>query len=162
MMIAVTRLNPGAVKILLEKGVDVNEADRSGKTPLMRVICRGESVYWEHGDLFTLKRNILEIGKQLINHGADTSLTDEDGKTALDYALKYKVYDVALVLLFLDESPPKYAKRFLHNYDPVNNAIPNSLKPKPKRKRNYYRRFNRIRNQTKRYSPYLKYKALLY
>ena len=59
--------------LLLKKGVDP-EINCKGKTPLM----------------YTAKYGKLDFAKKLIAHGASLTSKNERGRTALDYAKKYK------------------------------------------------------------------------
>ncbi len=54
----------------MENGSDPNAPDNTGATPLYLAIKQGS----------------LEIGKQLIEHGADMAILRSDGKSALDLA----------------------------------------------------------------------------
>ncbi len=54
----------------MENGSDPNALDNTGATPLYLAIKQGS----------------LEIGRQLIEHGADTAIIHSDGKSALDLA----------------------------------------------------------------------------
>lgn len=58
------------MRVLLDKGADVNAKDKKGMTPLMRAARSGE----------------FDIVRVLIERGARISEEDEIGKTALDYA----------------------------------------------------------------------------
>jgi hypothetical protein len=55
------------IDILIKAGVDVNNIDNKGKTPLMDAVDYGEP----------------EHVKMLLHHGADINIVDNDGKTAL-------------------------------------------------------------------------------
>lgn len=58
-------------KILLEQKADVNQQNKEGETPLMKIAAAGNK------DLFTL----------LLEHGADTEIKDKKGKTAINQIL---------------------------------------------------------------------------
>lgn len=62
----------GAVRLLLERGADVNYRGVYGRTPL-------------HQAAFSGFRRIAEL---LLDHGADTDAVLQDGSTALFYAAK--------------------------------------------------------------------------
>ena len=58
------------VKMLLDRGGNVNERDLSGTTPLIAAV----------------RHNKVEIAEELLRRGADSKLKDEKGRTALDTA----------------------------------------------------------------------------
>lgn len=61
-----------ALKLLLSKGVGINDPDNTGITPLMASVYNYDS----------------DIAEFLLKSGADPNLKDKSGKTALDWALK--------------------------------------------------------------------------
>jgi ankyrin repeat protein len=65
------------IKLLLEKGANLNALDGSGSTPLITAI-----KYGDHLDNMRLLKNI----KLLLEYGADVDVRDNFGKSALDYA----------------------------------------------------------------------------
>lgn len=72
---AVTYNNMFMVKLLLEKGKDVNDITRkSGFTPLMAAVCYGR----------------YEIFRMLLDAKADVSAVERKGMTALDFARKMR------------------------------------------------------------------------
>ncbi|MDO4200272.1 MAG: ankyrin repeat domain-containing protein [Clostridia bacterium] len=72
---------------MLDNGARINEVDYEGHTALMMSAIRQNS----------------DAVKFLLERGADASLRDKDGKTALDFALEEKnflmSFDVTLVAL---------------------------------------------------------------
>jgi ankyrin repeat protein len=69
------------VKLLVDKGANLNAKDQNGQTPLMKTAASGQ----------------LDIVKILVERGADLTLTDERGDTALSMAskgLRSKVVDL--------------------------------------------------------------------
>jgi ankyrin repeat protein len=60
------------IHYLVESGADLNLGDKSGMTPLMWAIGRGDDG--------------IDLVKYLIAHGADLSVTDKDGATAITFA----------------------------------------------------------------------------
>ena len=70
--------------IFLEKGVDVNRRDDQGMTALML-----------NADHYCFK----DVIKPLIQAGADIQVADNDGNTALHYALQYGDQGVARYLI---------------------------------------------------------------
>ena len=72
---AVTYNNMFMIKLLLEKGKDVNDVTRkSGFTPLMAAVCYGR----------------YDIFKVLLEAGADISAVERKGMNALDFAKKMR------------------------------------------------------------------------
>jgi len=72
---AVTYNNMFMVKLLLEKGKDVNDVTRkSGFTPLMAAVCYGR----------------YEIFRILLEAGSDTTAVERKGMTALNFAQKMR------------------------------------------------------------------------
>jgi len=70
------------VGLLVKKGVDVN-GYAFGKMPLI---------------VWCAKNNLPKSAEILIKHGADTKVADENGSTALDYALVEKEYGLVKIL----------------------------------------------------------------
>ena len=68
------------VKIAVENGADLNFAPNEYHNPLL-FACGGDGSY--------------EIAKYLIEKGADTSVKDSDGKTALDHAIEQEFKKLA-------------------------------------------------------------------
>jgi len=84
---AITYDNIELLNFLLEKGVDVNTTNRrSGFTALMAAACYGR----------------VEIAKILLDHGADQTVRDSKGFSAIDFARKMNKKSI-LVLLDYDE-----------------------------------------------------------
>ncbi|KAI3578582.1 ankyrin repeat-containing domain protein, partial [Fusarium oxysporum f. sp. albedinis] len=88
------------VQVCLAKGVDVNWEDPSGNTALIEAILgyRGPTPTTEprEGHLSTLRL--------LLAHGADTSLVDERGKTALEWASEKGHREIEQVLMEHDKA----------------------------------------------------------
>jgi hypothetical protein len=95
-----------AVKILLEKGADPNTRDSDGRNALMVMSMEYVSVgrrYWlgprsrpqvDNGDA-TLKF----IGEALLQAGCDVNATDNNGRTPLMYAARYRRQTAVQLLL---------------------------------------------------------------
>ena len=66
-------MNGEFVKLLVDKGADLNAGDKDGMTALMHVA----------------KKRDLNILKFLIIKGADVNVKDKNGRTALSHALSY-------------------------------------------------------------------------
>ena len=77
------------VKVLLDRGVDVNSPDQQGRTALM------EAAFGNHCDVVNL----------LIDRGADINATDRDGWTALMEASSKGFYDIVKVLMSKGADP---------------------------------------------------------
>ena len=76
--------NQNICKILLENGGDPNSRNKSGETPLITAVLWGK------------KDNVLE----LINHGADTKITDNNGKSPEYYASEKGYTEILEILLW--------------------------------------------------------------
>jgi ankyrin repeat protein len=76
---AVGSRNADSVALLLERGADVNARQQVGYTPLMGAAASGR------GDIADL----------LLQHGADTALLSDDGKTAADIAREHGHVELA-------------------------------------------------------------------
>lgn len=88
---AITYTNIPLVRLLLEKGIDVNKTQRrSGFTPLMAAACYGR----------------VEVAKILIEHGANKDLVDFKGFSATDFARKMNKKSILEVLDY-DPNAPK-------------------------------------------------------
>jgi ankyrin repeat protein len=75
--------SPVTIPTLLDWGLDVNAQDDEGMTPLMNAVSHNEMMrnVWSTG-----KRTPLATVDLLLEKGADCSITNKDGKTALDIA----------------------------------------------------------------------------
>ncbi len=83
--------HPELVSVLIEHyGLDVNARGYKQKTPLISAVC-----YEVDSQDEQITKQIVE---QLLAHGADATATDEDGKTAYDYAVERGYNDVAALL----------------------------------------------------------------
>lgn len=71
--LAIISGNLPLVETILKKGGEVNHVDENGVTPLMHAT----------------SRNLVDITKLLLAHGADTSPKDKTGLSAADWAMKY-------------------------------------------------------------------------
>ncbi len=81
---------PDAIKLLLEKGANVNRQDVRGMTPLML------SIGNDHPD--------IRVVNLLLEHGADVKLKSKAGETALDWARKFN-HPQVLAALHLTAAP---------------------------------------------------------
>lgn len=69
---------------LLESGLDINALDKEGRTPL-------------HVITYSLVSRVT-TAKFLLENGADATLKDDNGMTALDYAKKYRKTELVQLL----------------------------------------------------------------
>jgi ankyrin repeat protein len=75
------------VRLLIEKGADLNDRDKNEKTALMLV----------------LERRYFKMAEFLIQHGADLNFADKDGNTALMIASR-RFYRVEIVQMLLEKN----------------------------------------------------------
>ena len=75
--------HPEIVRLLLERGADVNAKDGGGQTAVSL------AARWGRADLMNV----------LLDHGADTSIRDDHGRTLLHYAAQYDHVDVMRELI---------------------------------------------------------------
>ena len=73
-------IRPSIVKALLEAGIDVNKQNSRGCTALHDLTHYGGV----HDEDYLLQEDI-SLARLLLSHGADVSITDENGKTVVDY-----------------------------------------------------------------------------
>lgn len=125
---------PEVIKLLLDKGVDIDSFNNSGNTPLIVAANRGEiktiEVLLKHGaninkrkdgDSTALSRGVhhINVVKLLLDGGADPNIADEFGKTPLWYASAYKG-NIDIVNLLLENGADvtvqanKYKETLLH------------------------------------------------
>ena len=76
------RGNIDIVRMLIEKGADVNVQNKNGTTPLMFASFDGHT----------------EVARMLIENGADVNIKSDNGKTALKYAMKYNKKKIVSLL----------------------------------------------------------------
>ena len=82
-MVATYNGHPEVAKYLIEKGADVNHADKNGATALLGAAQEGHP----------------EVAKYLIEKGADVNHADKDGDTALKFAAKEGHLEIAKYLI---------------------------------------------------------------
>lgn len=125
---------PEVIKLLLDKGADIDSFNNSGNTPLIVAANRGEietiEVLLKHGaninkrkggDSTALSRGVhhINVVKLLLDGGADPNIADEFGKTPLWYASAYKG-NINIVNLLLENGADitvqakKYKETLLH------------------------------------------------
>ena len=75
--------HPEIVRLLLERGADVNAQDGGGQTPVSL------AARWGRSDLMDI----------FLAHGADTSIRDDQGRTLLHYAAQYDHVEVMRALI---------------------------------------------------------------
>ncbi|MBU1017440.1 tetratricopeptide repeat protein [Patescibacteria group bacterium] len=95
LMMATFSGNENSVRRFLKQGIDVNEVDETGYTPLM----------------LAAENGFTHIVKILIDHKADWKLKDKKGETALDKACRVGHNEVAAILAF------KWGNKASHDRD---------------------------------------------
>jgi len=74
----------GVVKLLIEKGANINLKDLDGWTPL----------------IFAVNSNRIDVVPFLIDNGADLNITANTGYTALHYAVRISKVNITKLLLY--------------------------------------------------------------
>jgi ankyrin repeat protein len=98
---AVGTANNGAViRLLLANGANPNIQDSLGRTPLMKAIGSGATRYPATGYIDTTRSTqYIDNVRALIEGGADVSLKDQAGATALTFARTYGHPEMVALLL---------------------------------------------------------------
>ena len=99
------------VKKLIQEGADVNKKDEFGYTPLQKALAN------EHD----------EMAELLLNNGADTSIQDNDGNTALHYAYVWNMTDIAKKII--DMFPETLSIENKYGNQPLWTAVMNAKIP---------------------------------
>lgn len=88
-------------KLLLNKNIDVNSRDSNGRTALMYIVEAGYGDYYNSGyyNSEIAQEKQRELIQFLLDNGADINAQDNEGKTALMYAIEAECKDVAKYLL---------------------------------------------------------------
>ncbi len=84
--------NAACLDLLLAKGADINGRNVRNETPLMIAVMRSRR---RNGNL---SDENIALAKQFIERKADLSLTNADGKTALDYAKARKLDELVKLM----------------------------------------------------------------
>lgn len=98
--------NYGVVEALLKYNTIVDALDIDGETSLMKA-CRINATYCNRGDYRSIYQYIGII-RILVKHGADGTLKNSAGKTALEIA--QEISDVAVRILITQELKPNKIK----------------------------------------------------
>jgi ankyrin repeat protein len=80
------------VKLLFDKGVDVNAKDKYGNTPLHQSLKEFSKGITSDED----EENMVEL---LLSKGAQIDVKDNQGYTPLDLALSYRKPNIVMLLL---------------------------------------------------------------
>src|SRR5262249_50325376 len=90
--------SPDVVRLMLERGLDVNARSSGGMTPLLSVL----------DSFFLSPKQKLYVARLLVEAGADVNVKADSGKTALDFAWS----DEAIrKLLFEAGSAPEHREK---------------------------------------------------
>ena len=110
---AVQKGHTDVVKLLLKHDADVNKADQSGKSALIYAVefltsrmCRTSQVLNASSDERDFSfAGMIDLMKELINHGADCNQLTASGKSALDFACE-KGHEAAVEILLQNGAKP--------------------------------------------------------
>ncbi|CAC5356082.1 unnamed protein product [Mytilus coruscus] len=93
-------IRPHVVRLLVAKGVHVNEVDASGCTALHRVITQYNQLSMNNPQRSDVRHlhNLISIVSILLSNGADLSVKDKEGKTVKDYLEEFKLSDVQAMI----------------------------------------------------------------
>jgi ankyrin repeat protein len=86
---AVLNMHFEAIQVLLDHGVDIDWQSITGKTPLCDLLT----------SFSTSSEGMVDMVRQLLEHGADTNIPNQDHSTALHLASSYGRPEVARLLL---------------------------------------------------------------
>ena len=116
LFIAVWKDNPQLLEYLISKGIDVNEANNHGQTPLMKA---------------AKSENGIEMIKILLKHGADKTIKDKDGRTAYKHITMFnmdpKVKELLAVTPTINHYDlPPAAQAF---YAKIKSELPKAITP---------------------------------
>ena len=84
-------LKPKLVRILLDRGANVDAEDNKGQTPLRQVLLKTDDYY--PGDRY------FDVARLLVEHGANVNARDKDQATLLHVASSFQAPNLVRVLL---------------------------------------------------------------
>ena len=89
------------VKVLVENGADLDIQDNEGKTALIWAVKKEylEEGHFEEEYFLKIEKEYLEIVKLLVENGADLDIQDNEGKTALIWAVKKEYFKIVKLLV---------------------------------------------------------------
>ncbi|CAC5356084.1 unnamed protein product [Mytilus coruscus] len=93
-------IRPHVVRLLVAKGVHVNEVDTSGCTALHKVITQYNQLNMNNPQRADVRHlyNLISIISILLSNGVDLSMRDKEGKTARDDLEEFKLSDVQAMI----------------------------------------------------------------
>ncbi|CAG2255455.1 unnamed protein product [Mytilus edulis] len=93
-------MRPHVVRLLVAKGVHLNEVDASGCTVLHMVIMQYNKLSRNNPQRCDVRHlhNLISIVSIFLSNCADLSVKDKEGKTALDYLEEFKLSDVQAMI----------------------------------------------------------------
>ena len=101
------------MRMLIDKGADVNRKDENGRTALMLAVDQGSTANIEmliaagadpnvqdnDGQTALMRADDVETVMMLLNARADMSIKDKDGRTALALARKHEEEEIVKLLV---------------------------------------------------------------
>lgn len=110
------------VKRLIEKGVDVNEKDITGRTALFYLVNCGVFTVFENKSKYVNLKNFETILNELVKAGADINARDKRGHNLITTAYENKDYKLRSFLIKYIEKT-KTAEEIMQDRININNIL---------------------------------------
>jgi ankyrin repeat protein len=106
------------MQLSIESGVDVNEREDTGSTPLHHSSCKeGKMKSWGGTTIYAgPSRGTVESSHLLLKHGAEMDAKDNKGRTPLDLALEHGREEIARLLSERCHAISLNVCKFLYEY----------------------------------------------